>query len=126
MLFSFQEFNEAISYLTEKISELMKAHPLFSTAKLAQKCFVTKPKCNEYHSGKGMPLTLRDLNQQIIKEIVTLDHFKLQVKAMGDRFNAFIKPDMLGEAKGLIKKLTKRLTKNKARTRPEGSLNDEE
>ena len=105
MLFSFQEFNESKGYLTEKIDELMKAHPLFATAKLPQKCFITKSKGNEYHNGKGIPLTLRDLNQLIAKDIVTLDHFKYQVKTMGDRFNAFIKPDMVSEAKALTKKL---------------------
>ena len=86
----------------------MKEHPSFSTAKLAQKCFVNKSKCNEYHgNGKGnVVLTLKDLNQQVTKETISnLDQFKYQVKAMGDRLSAFVKPDILKEAKSLTKKL---------------------
>ena len=93
--------------MVENIDELIKAHPTFSTAKLAQKCFANKTKCNEYHgSGKGsIALTLRDLNQQIAKETITnLDQFKYQVKAMGERLNSFIKPELVNEAKTVTKK----------------------
>ena len=96
--------------MIENIDELIKAHSTFSTVKLAQKCFVNKTKCNEYHgNGKGViPLTLRDLNQQILRETITnLDQFKYQVKSMGDRLNNFIKPELVNEAKTLTKKLVK-------------------
>ena len=103
-----QEFNECKEKLVENIDEIIKAHPTFSTAKLAQKCFVNKTKCNEYHSKGGVVLTLRDLNQQVTKDTITnLDQLKFQIKAMGDRLNSFIKPELATEAKTLIKKLVK-------------------
>ena len=105
---AFKEFNECKEKLVKNIDGLMKEHPSFSTAKLAQKCFPNKSKCNEYHgNGKGnVVLTLRDLNQQVTKETISnFDQFKYQVKAMGDRLNAFVKPDILKEAKSLTKKL---------------------
>ena len=108
LFFPFKEFNECKEKLVENIDGLMKEHPSFSTAKLAQKCFPNKSKCNEYHgNGKGnVVLTLRDLNQQVTKETISnFDQFKYQVKAMGDRLNAFVKPDILKEAKSLTKKL---------------------
>merc|ERR1712061_521639 len=39
-----KEFNECKEKLIANIDELSKAHPTFSTAKLAQKCFVNKTK----------------------------------------------------------------------------------
>ena len=59
----------------------------------------------------GIALTLRDLSQQITKEtILNLDQFKYQVKAMGDQLIAFIKPDLVYEAKVVTKKLVKLAT----------------
>ena len=108
LYFPFKEFKESKDKLVENIDGLMKEYPTFSTAKLAQKCFVNKSKCNEYHgNGKGtVALTLRDLSQQVIKETISnLDQFKYQAKAMGERMNTFVKPDIIKEAKAMTKKL---------------------
>ena len=50
---------------------------------------------------------MRDLVEKIEKDINTIDHFKVAVKAMTERLVSFLKPDMINEAKIISKTIAK-------------------
>ena len=98
--------------LKRQIGSIMDRHPVFSTgneyilisrkkviqndyfssALIARRCFATKSASNEYHFGRpGIPVTLRELEEKMSRDVASLDHFKHMAKVMSERMVASVK-----------------------------------
>ena len=87
-----QEFNALKPELKRQIGSIMDRHPVFSTALIARRCFATKSASNEYHFGRpGIPVTLRELEEKMSRDVASLDHFKHMAKVMSERMVASVK-----------------------------------
>ena len=65
---------------------------IFSSALIARRCFATKSASNEYHFGRpGIPVTLRELEEKMSRDVASLDHFKHMAKVMSERMVASVK-----------------------------------
>ena len=59
---------------------------------IARRCFATKSASNEYHFGRpGIPVTLRELEEKMSRDVASLDHFKHMAKVMSERMVASVK-----------------------------------
>ena len=70
----------------------MDRHPVFSAALIARKCFATKSASNEYHFGRpGIPVTLRELEEKMSRDVTSVYQFKHMAKVMSERMVASVK-----------------------------------
>ena len=92
MIFSSQEFNAIKNDLKKQIGQIMDRHPVFSAALIARKCFATKSASNEYHFGRpGIPVTLRELEEKMSRDVTSVYQFKHMAKVMSERMVASVK-----------------------------------
>lgn len=109
-----KEFNAAKSELKRQIGSIMDRHPVFSTALIARRCFPSKSTSNEYHFGRpGIPVTLRELEEKMMRDVSSVDHFKHLAQVMVDRMESSVKGEFLDEAKTVkteVEKLIKSVT----------------
>ena len=90
----------------------MDKHPTFSTALIARRCFASKSDSNEYHFGRpGIPVTLRELEEKMERDVTSLAHFKHIATVMADRMVDSVKGEFTGEAK-IIKTEVEKMLKN--------------
>ena len=69
--------------LKKQIGVIMDRHPVFSTALIARRCFASKSASNEYHFGRpGIPVTLRELEEKMMRDVSSVDHFKHMVNTI--------------------------------------------
>lgn len=104
----------------------MDRHPVFSTALIARRCFASKSASNEYHFGRpGIPVTLRELEEKMMRDVTSLDHFQHIAKVMVDRMVAAVKGEFAAEAK-IIKTEVEKLLKgiNEPVSAPPAAVNN--
>lgn len=95
-----KEFNAMKPDLKRQIGVIMDRHPVFSTALIARRCFASKTASNEYHFGRpGIPVTLRELEEKMMRDVSSVDHFKHMTKVMVDRMVSSVKGEFVDEAK---------------------------
>jgi len=105
-----KEFNALKPELKRQIGSIMDRHPVFSTALIARRCFATKSASNEYHFGRpGIPVTLRELEEKMSRDVASLDHFKHMAKVMSERMVASVKGEFAKEAKNIQTEIDKLL-----------------
>lgn len=111
-----KEFNAIKNDLKKQIGQIMDRHPVFSAALIARKCFATKSASNEYHFGRpGIPVTLRELEEKMSRDVTSVYQFKHMAKVMSERMVASVKGEFATEAKTIkteIEKLLKGLESN--------------
>ncbi len=105
---NFQEFDTVKNELKKQIGLIMDRHPVFSTALIARRCFASKSASNEYHFGRpGIPVTLRELDEKLSRDIVTFDHFKHCATVMAERMASAVKGEFQSESKTIGKEVAK-------------------
>ena len=98
--------------LKRQIGTIMDKHPTFSTALIARRCFASKSDSNEYHFGRpGIPVTLRELEEKMERDVTSLDQFKHIATVMAERMVDSVKGEFTSEAK-IIKTEIEKLLKN--------------
>lgn len=103
-----KEFSAIKPDVKREIGVIMDRHPVFSTALIARRCFATKSASNEYHFGRpGIPVTLRELEEKLSRDIDTMDHFKHLATVMSERMASAVKPEFVAEAKAVAKEVSK-------------------
>ena len=121
MLFIRQEFNSLKPELKKQIGVIMDKHPTFSTALIARRCFASKSDSNEYHFGRpGIPVTLRELEEKMERDVTSLAHFKHIATVMAERMVSSVKGEFTSEAK-IIKTEVEKLLKNLEKDSSSGS-----
>lgn len=96
--------------LKRKIGLIMDRHPVFSTALIARRCFASKTASNEYHFGRpGIPVTLRELEEKMMRDVSSIDHFKHLAKVMAERMSSAVKGEFASEAKSIKTEVEKLL-----------------
>ena len=94
--------------LKRQIGAIMDRHPVFSTALIARRCFPSKSISNEYHFGRpGIPVTLRELEEKMMRDVTSVDHFKHLSQVMVERMISLVKGDFMDEAKAVKKEVEK-------------------
>ena len=125
MLFIRQEFNSLKPELKKQIGVIMDKHPTFSTALIARRCFASKSDSNEYHFGRpGIPVTLRELEEKMERDVTSLAHFKHIATVMAERMVSSVKGEFTSEAKIIkteVEKLLKNLEKDSSGSAPVNS-----
>lgn len=105
-----QEFEAMKPELKRKIGLIMDRHPVFSTALIARRCFASKTASNEYHFGRpGIPVTLRELEEKMMRDVTSIDHFKHLAKVMAERMASAVKGEFASEAKSIKTEVDKLL-----------------
>ena len=98
--------------LKRQIGSIMDKHPTFATALIARRCFASKSDSNEYHFGRpGIPVTLRELEEKMERDVTSLDQFKHIATVMAERMVDSVKGEFTSEAK-IIKTEIEKLLKN--------------
>ena len=102
-----------------QIGLIMDRHPNFSTALIGRQCFSSKTESNEYHFGRpGIPVTLRELEELLLNDLTSLDHFKNMANQMANRMVSSLKEEFTNEAKDVKTEVEKML---KSGTKPQKS-----
>ena len=103
--------------LKRQIGLIMDRHPVFSTALIARRCFASKSASNEYHFGRpGIPVTLRELEEKMMRDVLSDDHFKHMAKVMVERMVSSVKGEFNNEAK-TVKTEVEKLLKSSEKSR---------
>ena len=103
--------------LKRQIGLIMDRHPVFSTALIARRCFASKSASNEYHFGRpGIPVTLRELEEKMMRDVLSDDHFKHMAKVMVERMVSSVKGEFNIEAK-TVKTEVEKLLKSSEKSR---------
>merc|ERR1711935_159718 len=112
-----KEFNAMKPELKRQIGLIMDRHPVFSTALIARRCFASKSASNEYHFGRpGIPVTLRELEEKMMRDVLSDDHFKHMAKVMVERMVSSVKGEFNNEAK-TVKTEVEKLLKSSEKSR---------
>ena len=103
--------------MKRQIGLIMDRHPVFSTALIARRCFASKSASNEYHFGRpGIPVTLRELEEKMMRDVSTEEHFKHMAKVMVDRMVSSVKGEFNSEAKTVKTEVEKMLKSEEEKT----------
>ena len=108
-----QEFNALKPELKRQIGIIMDKHPVFSTALIARRCFASKSASNEYHFGRpGIPVTLRELEEKMVRDVTSFDHFKHMATVMAERMVESVKGEFTNEASIIKTEVEEKLLKD--------------